>query len=285
MRAQRRPLVVLVLVGALLAGLVACGSDKATTSSSSGTTTSTPSTSDPTATTEVRAYFMRGEKVGPVARTSPKETVAAGAVDGLLAGPTAAEQALGFSSAVPTGTKLNSVVIADRIATVDLSAEFTSGGGSASMRARVAQVVFTVTQFPTVDGVSFKIDGAPITTLGGEGLSVVAPQTRAGWDELSPLILVESPLPSATVTVPLRITGSANTFEAAFQVTVTDSGGHVLYDKPAMATSGSGTRGTFDVTAAFDLPAATAATLTVFEVSAENGNRVNSVEIPLQLSK
>jgi germination protein M len=284
MRAHQRQLAVLVVLGALLAGLAACGSDKATTSSSSGSTTSTLSTSDPAATTEVRAYFMRGEKVGPVARTSPKGTVAAGALEGLLAGPTAAEQALGFSSAVPAGTKLNGVVITDRVATVDLSAEFASGGGSASMKARVAQVVFTVTQFPTVDGVSFKVDGAPITTLGGEGLSVATPQTRAGWDELSPLILVESPLPSATVTVPLQVTGTANTFEAAFRVTLTDSGGHILYDKPAMATSGSGTRGTFDVTAAFDISGPTAATLTVFEVSAENGSRINSVEIPLQLS-
>src|SRR5690606_15313075 len=110
------------------------------------------------------------EHVGPVAREATGPAVAAGALRGLLAGPTDAERALGFGTAIPAGTTLNGVVVADGVATVDLSGDFASGGGSASMQARVAQVVFTLTQFPTVDSVDFELDGEPLTALGGEGL-------------------------------------------------------------------------------------------------------------------
>ena len=37
-----------------------------------------------------------------------------------------------------------------------------SGGGSASMIARLAQIVFTVTQFPTVREVDIALDGADL---------------------------------------------------------------------------------------------------------------------------
>ena len=39
------------------------------------------------------------------------------------------------------------------------------------MQTRLAQVVYTLTQFPTVDGVVFSLDGEPIDVLGGEGSS------------------------------------------------------------------------------------------------------------------
>ena len=49
------------------------------------------------------------------------------------------------------------------IATVNLSTEFDSGSGKESMQGRLAQVVYTITQFPTVRSVSFKLDGRPVT--------------------------------------------------------------------------------------------------------------------------
>jgi len=132
--------------------------------------------------------------------------------------------------------------------------------------------------------VSFEVNGQPLTVLGGEGVMLDTPQTRADWESLTPAILVESPLPFAEVTSPLRITGTANTFEASFVVNVTDGDGLIVYDEPAMATSGSGTRGTFDVTATFDMPRSGVGSVIVFELSAKDGSQINVVEVPVKVS-
>ena len=97
----------------------------------------------------------------------------------------------------------------------------------------------------------------------------------------TPLILVESPLPFEQVSSPLRVTGTANTFEATFQYELLDSEGNVVDKNFVTATSGTGTRGTFDFTTG---DFSDAAKLVVFENSAENGSRVNEVEIPLTVA-
>ena len=144
-------------------------------------------------------------------------------------------------------------------------------------------MVFTLTQFPTVDAVTFEVEGEPLTTLGGEGLLLEEPQTRADWEDLSPVILVESPLPFAAVSSPLRITGTANTFEAAFRVNVVDAEGLIVFDEGAMATSGTGTRGTFDVTATFEVSRPGTGSVILFEESAKDGSQINLVEVPVRM--
>lgn len=273
---------------------VACGNTSneaqpTSTSSSTSTATAPSSSTSTTVTTAlparstVRAYFLRDEKVGPVAREATGVATAAAALDALLAGPTAAERVLGLTSTIPAGTSRLGLTINERIATVDLSRQFESGGGSASMQGRVAQVVFTLTQFPTVDAVTFRADGRPLTVLGGEGLLLDKPQRRSDWEDFAPAILVESPLPFAEVTTPLRISGTANTFEATFQVKLTDAKGRVVHDHYAMATSGTGTRGTFDVTIPFGATHAGTGSLRVYEFSAEDGRPIHVVEFPVTL--
>ena len=130
MRSHRHRAGAVLLFGALLAFLAGCGDDGDETASTSTTVAPTTTTSGsttstrPTDQTEVRSYFLRDEKVGPVAREATDGAVAAGAIEGLLAGPTQEEQQLGFSSAIPAGTDLVGVLIEDGIATVDLSDEF-----------------------------------------------------------------------------------------------------------------------------------------------------------------
>ncbi len=52
------------------------------------------------------------------------------------------------------------------------------------MYLRLGQIVYTLTQFPTVDRVQFRLEGKALTTLGGEGLMIRQPLTRAGWAKL-----------------------------------------------------------------------------------------------------
>ena len=96
-------------------------------------------------------------------------------------------------------------------------------------------------------------------------------------------MLVESPVPGEPVTTPLRIDGTANTFEATFNVEVVDADGEVLGKRFVTATSGSGTRGTFDAEVEFKTTSDGPGELVVFELSAEDGSRMHELRIPLQL--
>lgn len=106
------------------------------------------------------------------------------AVAALAQGPTARERDAGLSSAVPAGTHATFVRLRDRTLIVDLSTEFVGGGGSASMRARLEQVRWTLTQPNWVDAVALNVGGLPLEVLGGEGLMVDPEWTRPPGGEV-----------------------------------------------------------------------------------------------------
>ena len=94
-----------------------------------------------------------------------------------------------------------------------------------------------------------------------------------------------SPAVGERVRAPIRLHGTANTFEANFTIRVTDRNGRVLREHFATATSGSGTRGTFDVR--FPVPGDYEGPiqLVVFEPSAKDGKPLHTVRIPLFLAQ
>ena len=246
----------LVIVACLLAAGCAGGGDDATT-------TDTETTTAPAETTTLRVYFLRGGKVWPVARgVATTQAVATTSVEELFLGPTSEEESdLGFTTAIPDGVELDSLEITDGVAKLNVTDELTD--------ASLAQTVYTLTQFPTVDAVE---------TGGGT-------YTRADVENFAPAILVESPLPSEEVSSPLRVTGTANTFEATFNYELTDTDGRIVDKNFVTATSGTGTRGTFDFTTKpYTVPFDGFGSLVVFELSAEDGSRINLVEIPLKMA-
>jgi germination protein M len=253
--------------------------------SSAPTTSAPPTTQPPGATTGVSVYFLRGEKLIATRRQVQTPAVASAAVSALLQGPTAAEQQAGMSSSVPAGTALRGIALQGELATVDLSGTFASGGGTLSMTARLAQVVFTLTRFATINRVNFQLDGTPVTVFGGEGIILDHPQTRADYEDLSPAVLIESPTIGTTARSPLRVYGTANTFEAVFQLQVVDPSGRALADRRVMATSGTGARGTFDVTLRFTVPQSGLGKLIAWYSSPKDGSRVVVAEIPVNLAR
>ncbi|GAA4931328.1 GerMN domain-containing protein [Streptomyces coeruleoprunus] len=234
---------------------------------------------------QVRAavYFLHGEQVSPAPRTVTTPATTAGALRALLAGPSPYERGHGRTTAIPSGTKLHSVVVRDRVATVDLSGRYDDGGGTLSMRARLAQVVFTATRFPTVEKVQFALDGKPVRAFGGEGIALNKPVGRADFEDLTPDVLVESPMIGDTVRSPLRVWGSANTFEATFRLKVTDAAGRTAANPYGTATSGSGTRGTFDVKFPYKATVTGPGVLTAYWDSPEDGRPVVSDTIPVNV--
>jgi hypothetical protein len=197
-------------------------------------------------------------------------------MEALLAGPP-----VGLTTAIPDGTRLLGLSIADGVATVDLSGEFGSGGGSASVLARLAQVVYTLTQFPSVESVSFRLDGKPVSTLGGEGVVLDRPQTRADYEDQTPIILVETPVPGDTVSSPVRLAGTSNVFEANMHLDVYQ-GDTKLVDTFVTASSGSGDRGTFETTVPLDVSGPVR--IVLYAPSAEDGTPQHQVDVPITVA-
>ena len=144
-----------------------------------------------TDTQTVQVYWVKGAigkfeavptKVA-VKQANKPDAVLQAAFNSLLAGPKDAS----VSSEIPKGTKLRSLSVKNEGVYVDLSVEFTSGGGSNSMTGRLGQVIYTATSLKPNTKVWISVEGKPLELLGGEGLEVAQPSTRQSFDKNFPL--------------------------------------------------------------------------------------------------
>jgi sporulation and spore germination protein/putative peptidoglycan binding protein len=120
-----------------------------------------------------KIWFAQGEQLRAVNRPAAS---AEEAVQALLAGPTAAEKKLGFRSYVPVATQLNTVTVANGLATVDLSLQFGLGDDPASLDARVSQLVHTLVGIEGARRVRLLLDGGvPLGMF--PGISTAQPLT------------------------------------------------------------------------------------------------------------
>jgi hypothetical protein len=231
----------------------------------------------------LQAWFSRNGKLFVTKRTVPATTgIGQAALDRMLTGPSAAEYAAGLRSRIPAGTTVRGVRISAGIATVDLSSSFESAASPSAMPLRIAQVVYTLTQFPTVSGVRFAINGQGVTVVGG--VPVQSPQTRAMYGGYLPAITVRSPVIGARVTSPVTVSGTADVFEATVSVRVLDSAGHEIARTFTTASCGTGCRGDYSVTVSYSVPRTQPGTVEVFESSAKDGQPVNVQLIPVTLA-
>ena len=249
-----------------------------------------PSASPTGQTMVIRAYYVLAGAAGveglvPTLRVVPKTAgVARAAMDALLDPDPITGKYHQISTAIPPGTELLGITIKNGVATVDLSGEFATGGGSASARFRLGQVVYTLTQFPTVRAVLFQVDGRTVTTFGPEGIQLDGPQARKDFEGQLPSTFVDRPAFGAAAGNPTRVTGTSNVFEATFRIAILDGADKVLVDQMAMATCGSGCRGTFDVTLRSDVPRAQWGTLRTYFGSAKDGSPEDIRDYPVWLT-
>ena len=219
-------------------------------------------------------YYLDGEYL----RATPATLRNAGptpfeAIQALL------DNAEGHATEIPAGTKANGIVVTDRTATIDLSREFESGGGSASMQARVAQVVYTLTQWSFAGRVTIELDGEAVEAIGGEGVPA-RELTRGDFEDVLPPIFLDPPLTQAST--PLGVSGSASVYEANVSFRL-EAGGKTLAKGFTTAAEGAPGRGAFSGMLDFDVEEPTDGTLVVFEVSAKDASETNVVRVPVRL--
>ncbi|MBV8396873.1 MAG: GerMN domain-containing protein [Actinobacteria bacterium] len=225
------------------------------------TTTTTPAT----ATMPLRAYFYRGAALVPVTvRVARTSMVATAALRALLGGPPA-----GYTTAIPAGTTLSAVTVARGVAAADLSSAI-----ARAPRTAQAQIVYTLTQFPTVRSVAVDSAGSPLGLQDGSGTTLLRPAGRSDFADLTPaaLIFVSSPARGSTVTSPVQLAGTAVVSEATVAAEVW-SGPTRLRTLTLTASAGAPQRGTFSTTLTL---APGTYRVVLYEPSAENGAHLHT---------
>jgi len=274
--------------GALVVVLAACGSQKAVSlgKPSTHTTTAKEQTGSVPTLLSLQVWFARDNGLVEVRRMhDPTPLVATAAINALLAGPTPEERVRGLGSAVPPGTKLLGIAIHGGVATIDLTSEYQSGAGSRSMQMRLAQVVYTLTQFPTVQQVRFRLDGSPVNVFSSEGITLNHPVGRTDYADLLPAIVVGKPTSGDQVTSPVTVSGTADVFEANVTVEVLDAADKTVGHEFTTASCGTGCRGSFSVDVPFTVARKQQGTIVVHDDdAADTGTPPHSVRIPVTLA-
>lgn len=192
----------ILLLAALALALSSCspgpgpGSEPVGSPTASPATGPAPTDSASARTREVDIFFITNNASNAVAvtRTVPgTPDVAANAIRALIEGPAVEDSDAGLTSAVPEDTRLLGLAVDGGLATIDLSREFEAGAGSATMFGRLGQVVYTLTQFPTITQVQFELDGTPVTVFSSEGILLEDPVTRNDFVSTLPL----APVPAS----------------------------------------------------------------------------------------
>ncbi len=154
----------------------------------SSTTTQPVQTTQPAqpATRQSSLYFVRIGEDGQISRHEVKRSIPVSdspltdAIGALLAGPSEGEIRSGLVSLIPRGTKLLGIVMRGNTAFIDLSETFMYNHyGTEGFIAQLRQIVFTATSFSSVQDVQIIIEGQKKDYLGGEGVYIGKPLSRA----------------------------------------------------------------------------------------------------------
>jgi len=96
----------------------------------------------------------------------------------LLRGPDKNEKERGYNTEIPKNTELIELKETPERITINLTRNFETGGGSASMTLRVEQLTNTVLDTVENKPVYLELDGERVKHVGGEGVIIPQPLTR-----------------------------------------------------------------------------------------------------------
>jgi len=133
-------------------------------------------------------YFIRVDDDGVISRHEVKRTIDASdspmtdALNALMAGPDADELSRGFISLIPSDARLLSAQVRGSTAYLNFNEAFMYNRyGIEGYAGQLKQIVYTATGFPTVKDVQILIDGQTRDYLGGDGVFIGKPLSRASF--------------------------------------------------------------------------------------------------------
>lgn len=135
------------------------------------------------ATTEL--FFVQGSRLAPVRRDAPGPLSVERTVAEIVRGPTPAERGQGYRTALPKDLRVAGRVAAG-VPLIEVSESFAQVEGEEQILA-LAQLVFTLTGLPGVEGVSFALAGRPVEAPTGDGVLKRGPLRRTDFQAVAPL--------------------------------------------------------------------------------------------------
>lgn len=208
-------------------------------------TQATPEGILPGGPTMVTPYFLRDGKVAPGEPRPTSGDAHVEAVQILAAGPNELEKSAGLTTALQENVHVLKLTVSEGLVTVDLSRTFETH----RTQPQVAQVTYTLTQFPGIEKVKFLIEGQD------NGATGVPPVNRDAFATYTPDVLLESPWPGMQAHATLKVSGNVDPTLSSFAYRIETAFGETILTGTITAKFGTG-RKKFDQSV--DIPPGTA---------------------------
>jgi len=133
---------------------------------------------------EVKIYFLKLNEateqlyLSSVTRKFSDKNILRLSLETLITGPTGAEKAAGYMSAVPSSLRVNRVAVKGRSAVIDFSGAIEEDAPGQILIKRLQQIVYTATGIDGVDNLLITINGKAKKSIGADGLSISGPLGR-----------------------------------------------------------------------------------------------------------
>lgn len=243
----------------------------------------------PTGGVDASVYLLHGGTLAPAHRVEVlgQTSIFDATIDDLVRGPLDVEVASGMTTGFRAGTTRTDPIKLDpakKTATVSLSNQFHSNDPNIQA-VRMAQIVFTLTQFPTIQSVSFQVNGKKLSAVSGSGTELNGAATRNDYTALMPKILIDSPAAFAEVSTPIKINGTAAASRGTLWYRLVDSDNHVIAENRIPAQRRGDERRTVKISVPYELDKADRGALVVYERLPKETRERNTFAIPVDLRK
>lgn len=191
----------------------------------------------------------------------------------------------GAINVIPKDTEVLSVTAENGLATIDFSKEVLHANTGAQMEALgILSIVNTLTEFPDVEKVSFKVEGntnpKTMDWWGHVGL-YEQPFNKDLIPVYEPAIWITHPQPEQVVCVPMLVKGSARVWEGKITVRLIDSDNNVLVEENTI-TDNPNERSDFEISLKFDLPRTTGSVLEISGTNINDSSKQDKILVPIQ---